>query len=84
MKRRLVLLALLLLAGCSSLTRSDYQRPLLSLPTQWQPATDTVSEYGWQRFGDPRLSRVIEQVLESNNDLAAAAIPCNRRVWLQG
>lgn len=74
MKRLLVLLALLLLAGCSSLTRSDYQRPLLSLPTQWQPATDTVSEYGWQRFGDPRLSRVIEQVLESNNDLAAAAI----------
>ena len=74
MKRLLVLLALLLLAGCSSLTRSDYQRPLLSLPTRWQPATDTVSEYGWQRFGDPRLSRVIEQVLESNNDLAAAAI----------
>ncbi|GJL44095.1 RND transporter [Citrobacter farmeri] len=65
---------LLLLAGCSALTRSDYQRPLLSLPTQWQPATDTVSEYGWQRFGDPRLARVIEQVLESNNDLAAAAI----------
>lgn len=74
MKRLLALLALLLLAGCSSQTRSDYQRPLLSLPTQWQPATDTVSEYGWQRFGDPRLSRVIEQVLESNNDLAAAAI----------
>ena len=74
MKRLLVLLALLLLAGCGSLIRSDYQRPLLSLPTQWGPATDTVSEYGWQRFGDPRLSRVIEQVLESNNDLAAAAI----------
>ncbi|HGY1229314.1 TPA: TolC family protein [Citrobacter farmeri] len=74
MKRFLLLPVLLLLAGCSSLTRSDYQRPLLSLPTQWQPATDTVSEYGWQRFGDPRLARVIEQVLESNNDLAAAAI----------
>ncbi|WP_316391317.1 TolC family protein [Citrobacter farmeri] len=74
MKRFLLLPVLLLLAGCSALTRSDYQRPLLSLPTQWQPATDTVSEYGWQRFGDPRLARVIEQVLESNNDLAAAAI----------
>ncbi|EMN3919878.1 TolC family protein [Citrobacter farmeri] len=74
MKRLLLLPVLLLLAGCSSLTRSDYQQPLLSLPTRWQPATDTVSEYGWQRFGDPRLSRVIEQVLESNNDLAAAAI----------
>ncbi|MGV4276064.1 TolC family protein [Citrobacter farmeri] len=74
MKRFLLLPVLLLLAGCSALTRSDYQRPLLSLPTQWQPATDAVSEYGWQRFGDPRLARVIEQVLESNNDLAAAAI----------
>lgn len=75
MKRLLLLLPVVfVLAGCSSLTRSDYQRPLLSLPTQWQPATDTVSEYGWQRFGDPRLLRVIEQVLESNNDLAAAAI----------
>lgn len=74
MKRLLLLPVFLLLAGCSSLTRSDYQRPLLSLPSRWQPATDTVSEYGWQRFGDPRLSRVIEQVLESNNDLAAAAI----------
>lgn len=74
MKRFLLLPVLLLLAGCSALTRSDYQRPLLSLPTQWQLATDTVSEYGWQRFGDPRLARVIEQVLESNNDLAAAAI----------
>ncbi|HCD1257836.1 TPA: TolC family protein [Citrobacter amalonaticus] len=74
MKRLLLLPVVFVLAGCSSLTRSDYQRPLLSLPTQWQPATDTVSEYGWQRFGDPRLLRVIEQVLESNNDLAAAAI----------
>ena len=74
MKRFLLLPVLLLLAGCSALTRSDYQRPLLSLPTQWQPATDTVSEYSWQRFGDPRLARVIEQVLGSNNDLAAAAI----------
>ncbi|KIQ49803.1 RND transporter [Citrobacter rodentium] len=64
----------LLLAGCGHLTRSDYQRPLLSLPVQWQAATDNPSDDGWQRFGDPRLTRVIEQVLESNNDLAAAAI----------
>ena len=74
MKRHLFLFVLLLLAGCSPLTRSDYQRPLLSLPTQWPSATDEAAEYGWQRFGDPRLARVIEQVLESNNDLAAAAI----------
>lgn len=70
--------ALLLLTSCGNFTRSDYQRPLLSLPTQWQPATGVESTQAyqnwWQRFDDPRLSRVIEQVLESNNDLAAAAI----------
>ncbi|KFB98738.1 RND efflux system outer membrane lipoprotein [Trabulsiella guamensis ATCC 49490] len=70
--------ALLLLTSCGSFTRSDYQRPLLSLPTQWQPVTGVESTHAcqnwWQRFDDPRLSRVIEQVLESNNDLAAAAI----------
>ncbi|STB68623.1 cation efflux system protein [Citrobacter freundii] len=69
---------LLLLAGCSYLTRSDYQRPTLSLPTQWKQ-TDSLDggqdvENWWQRFNDPRLSRVIVQVLESNNDLALAAI----------
>ncbi len=74
--RRLGVICLmaLLLSGCGQLTRSDYQRPLLSLPSQWQPSTGDSPVNGWQRFGDPRLSRVIDQVLESNNDLAAAAI----------
>lgn len=71
-------LPLMLLAGCGHFTRSDYQRPLLSLPVQWgQSASQTTTsqpENWWQRFDDRRLSRVIEQVLESNNDLAAAAI----------
>jgi NodT family efflux transporter outer membrane factor (OMF) lipoprotein len=78
MKIPYLLPALLLLTSCGHVTRSDYQRPLLSLPTQWQPASgaDTTQPYQnwWQRFNDPRLSRVIGQVLESNNDLAAAAI----------
>lgn len=69
-----VCLTVLLLSGCGHLTRSDYQRPLLSLPTRWQPSTGESPQNGWERFGDPRLSRVIDQVLESNNDLAAAAI----------
>lgn len=77
-----VLLALMaLLTGCGNLTRSDYQRPLLSVPENWQRAekAGTAPSQGkdgrwWERFGDPRLSRVIGQVLESNNDLAAAAL----------
>ncbi|KNC95635.1 TolC family protein [Trabulsiella odontotermitis] len=78
MKITYFLPALMLLTSCGHVTRSDYQRPLLSLPTQWQPASGVETTHAvknwWQRFDDPRLSRVIEQVLASNNDLAAAAI----------
>lgn len=81
MKKYYLLPLILLLNGCGQLTRSDYQRPLLSLPTQWQPAATPdapspafATAQWWQGFNDPRLSRIINQVLESNNDLAAAAI----------
>ncbi|WP_075181477.1 TolC family protein [Pantoea sp. 1.19] len=72
------LLILLLLSGCGSLTRSEYQRPLLSLPQQWPAARSTdrtpPAANWWETFGDPRLSRLIAAVLASNNDLAAAGI----------
>jgi efflux transporter, outer membrane factor (OMF) lipoprotein, NodT family len=67
----------ILLSGCGHLTRSDYQRPLLSLPTQWQQASSADTQESadwWLAFNDPRLTRIIGQVLETNNDLAAAAI----------
>jgi len=76
-----LILLTLMLTGCGSLTRSDYQRPLLSVPENWQrtePQNPILSleekSRWWERFADPRLSRVIGQVLESNNDLAAAAL----------
>lgn len=80
--RSLTLLSLIvLLTGCGNLTRSDYQRPLLSVPENWQRtegqsaalASEKAGRW-WDRFGDERLSRVMGQVLESNNDLAAAAL----------
>ena len=80
--RSLTLLSLIvLLTGCGNLTRSDYQRPLLSVPENWQRtegqsaalASEKVGRW-WDRFDDERLSRVMGQVLESNNDLAAAAL----------
>ena len=72
---------IVLLTGCGNLTRSDYQRPLLSVPESWQRmegqsnalAPENAPRW-WDRFGDQRLSRVVGQVLESNNDLAAAAL----------
>ncbi|WP_058910648.1 TolC family protein [Entomohabitans teleogrylli] len=83
MKLHRLLPVILLLSGCGSFTRSDYQRPMLSVPEtwQWQQASTqesalqaTAGAQWWEQFGDRRLSRVISQVLESNNDLAAAAI----------
>ena len=72
---------IVLLTGCGNLTRSDYQRPLLSVPESWQRTEGQSNALApenaprwWDRFGDQRLSRVVGQVLESNNDLAAAAL----------
>ncbi|WP_049010428.1 TolC family protein [Citrobacter koseri] len=73
-----VLPIIFLLTGCHHLTRSDYQRPLLSLPTHWPQTNPALQETQdvdwWQQFDDPRLTRVINQVLECNSDLSVAAI----------
>jgi len=78
MKLSAVLLSIMLLSGCGGMTRSDYQRPLLSLPDTWQNGaqgkTGATNDGWWDRFDDARLSRVIHQALQSNNDLAAAAL----------
>ncbi|WP_418346924.1 efflux transporter outer membrane subunit [Serratia fonticola] len=69
----------LLLSGCGSLTKSDYQRPMLSVPAEWR-VQDTGSGYlqhtdhWWDNFADPQLSMLIGRALTSNNDLAIAGI----------
>ncbi|MCS3430269.1 TolC family protein [Klebsiella sp. BIGb0407] len=81
MKPLILFIFMGLLAGCGNLTRSEYQRPLLSVPDNWQrseepgrDSSETINNRWWDRFDDPRLSRVIGQVLETNNDLATAAL----------
>lgn len=84
-----ILLLAILLAGCGSFTRTEYQRPELELPKLWDEkikntlsANDVMSSVQqrnfskdwWYRFNDPKLSQLIDQVLENNNDLALAAI----------
>ena len=51
--------------GAGKLARTEGQNN--ALPPEKAPRW-------WDRFGDQRLSRVVDQVLESNNDLAAAAL----------
>ncbi|HFV9292508.1 efflux transporter outer membrane subunit [Serratia fonticola] len=78
-KLSLVILLPLLLSGCGSLTKSDYQRPMLSVPAEWR-VQDTGSGYlqhtdhWWDNFADPQLSMLIGRALTSNNDLAIAGI----------
>ncbi|NCG54429.1 efflux transporter outer membrane subunit [Serratia fonticola] len=80
MMNKLPLLLLpLLLSGCGSLTKSDYQRPMLSVPAEWrmqQTGSDflQLTEHWWDSFDDPQLSVLIGRVLTSNNDLAIAGL----------
>ncbi len=75
----LAILLPLLLTGCGSLVKSDYQRPMLSVPAEWR-VQDTGSgylqhsEHWWDSFDDPQLSTLIGRALTSNNDLAIAGL----------
>jgi NodT family efflux transporter outer membrane factor (OMF) lipoprotein len=80
MKSRFPLILLpLLLSGCGSLTKSDYQQPMLSVPAEWR-VQETGSgflqhtDHWWDSFNDPQLSMLIGRVLTSNNDLAIAGL----------
>ncbi|AKP34407.1 efflux transporter outer membrane subunit [Yersinia aleksiciae] len=69
----------LLLTGCGSLLKSDYQRPMLSVPDEWRVKDSgggylNHSVHWWENFDDPQLSESINRMLVSNNDLAAAGL----------
>ncbi len=75
----LVAVMTLILTGCGQALKSDYQRPMLSVPAAWRvqdtgEGVATFSPNWWDNFGDPQLSRLIVSVLQSNNDLALAGI----------
>lgn len=83
-KYTLALPLMLLLAGCGGLLpRSQYTRPEVTLPQQWQESSVTgttvaAKEQWWRDFSDPTLSELIERALKTNNNLAAAAIRVKR------
>ena len=77
--KALLLLLILALAGCSSSMKTEYQRPRVTLPEQWMAASDrgnlVLQGPGWWKvFQDPVLDQLIDKVLKTNNELAAAAI----------
>lgn len=75
------LAATLLLGGCGSLLHSTYDPPQTDVPAKWQYAgPDNVAAGGdwWRDFHDDALNRLIDEVLQRNNDLAAATIKVRR------
>lgn len=79
----------LMLTGCGQALKSDYQRPLLSVPGAWhvQDTGEGVAKFTphwWDNFGDPQLSRLIVATLQSNNDLALAGIKLKQALLAAG
>lgn len=81
-----VLISLALqLSGCGNILQSTYHAPSVNVPAQWiapsisQTATEPTSpalinDQWWQVFNDPQLNALINQALNSNSDLAIAAL----------
>jgi multidrug efflux system outer membrane protein len=100
MKSLSLLVAALVLAGCSSLA-PDYQRPTAPVAAAWATAAPTataaatatassssaapVTDTTWQQFfTDPRLRGLIGQALVHNRDLRIAVLNIERARALHG
>ena len=80
------------LSGCASLGQTPYATPSLSMPDAWRHGTGQAAAVAaktgtkegqwWRNFNDPALESLVEEALQRNSDLAAAAIAV-RRAQLQ-
>ncbi|MGL5986938.1 MAG: TolC family protein, partial [Burkholderiales bacterium] len=75
MKRTILSLMLASLAACS--VGPDYQRPALDTPAGYrssqQSAADLANGAWWQQLQDPALNQLVNEGLQQNLDLRAAA-----------
>lgn len=77
--RTLLLTAVALTLGACGATRSAYETPTPAVAVQsaWtQPGLTPTAQSGawWSRFGDPALDALVLEVLDRNQDLAAAGL----------
>ena len=85
MKRFLPLLFLPALTACVT----PYVRPQANVPAQFAHSTPAagaakVSDKWWEAFNDPKLNALIDTVVASNNDLAAAALQVREARYRSG
>lgn len=78
MKRVIVTIAIsLLLGGCATVPPRDRPTPTVAVPATWSAAPTAaaavVEETWWEQFNDPELTRLVQEALLSNADLATLA-----------
>ncbi|KQN34805.1 RND transporter [Sphingomonas sp. Leaf407] len=76
MNRRLPLIAMLALAGCTPPDRPPPAGAGVVAPPAWRttlPATAAIDARWWEGFGDPELARLVTAALANNPDIAIAA-----------
>lgn len=70
-------LCILLIAGCSQFTQPEFIAPEVAIPASWQSVIinqQVKVDPWWERFNNPELNTLIEQVLKTNNDLTLATL----------
>jgi NodT family efflux transporter outer membrane factor (OMF) lipoprotein len=83
MRRRAISTAFLgcvALAACTS-GPTPWKQPALAIPPTWSNAAEGAigqRQNWWQEINDPQLNALVDRVLRTNNDFAAAAIRVRR------
>lgn len=75
MKTLALIISTVIVSGCGSLTRTDYEAPPVQVPQNWQQthlSGNVNLDPWWYAFNDSQLNQFIAQALQTNNDLAVA------------
>ena len=78
MRNTLLAVALAALLPACSFLNAKYEKPAPELPQSWQTDAQgqkmsAAGERWWTLFNDPVLDRLVDEALEHNHDIAAAA-----------
>ncbi len=89
MNKTFSLLFILLLSGCSSVPIPPAKDLAPETPATWRQKiltgkTVVAQQHWWHAFHDSTLNRLIESVLQKNNDLAIATLKVHQALYAAG